>query len=189
MQQRPRRDDRLRGYEMGEFEAFYRATFGLVARSLFLLTDSRDEALEITQEAFVRTWDRWKLIRSSASPSSYTLRIASNLAKSALRRRRAWRKIALRSNPVDEAPVSETVAEAVSVRSALRSLSFRQRAAVVLVDLVDLAPPDAAALLGIAESTLRVHLSRGRSHLREQLGSLEVSDGGAQPVAQQEASS
>jgi DNA-directed RNA polymerase specialized sigma24 family protein len=41
--------------------------------------------------------------------------------------------------------------------------------AVVLCDLLDLSSDQAASILRIAPSTVRVHLSRGRSQLRDRL--------------------
>jgi DNA-directed RNA polymerase specialized sigma24 family protein len=55
------------------------------------------------------------------------------------------------------------------VVDALGELSPRQRACVVLVDYADLDAAGAAAALGMAEATVRVHLMRGRRALRTML--------------------
>jgi DNA-directed RNA polymerase specialized sigma24 family protein len=64
----------------------------------------------------------------------------------------------------------EGVAERDGVDRALAALSRRQREAVVLVDLLQFPADEAARLMGIAPSTLRVQLARGRERVRNQLG-------------------
>jgi RNA polymerase sigma-70 factor, ECF subfamily len=49
---------------------------------------------------------------------------------------------------------------------ALADLSPQQRAAVVLVDLLDFSSEDAARILGIRASTVRMHASRAHKALK-----------------------
>ena len=68
-------------------------------------------------------------------------------------------------------PGPETaVADRAEVFAALRGLSAKQRECVVLVDYVGLDDDEVATTLGIAASTVRVHLPRGRRALRVALG-------------------
>jgi RNA polymerase sigma-70 factor (ECF subfamily) len=53
---------------------------------------------------------------------------------------------------------------------ALDSLTPRQRAAVVLVDLLGYPTDEASRALGVTPSTVRVLLARGRQALRETIG-------------------
>lgn len=55
------------------------------------------------------------------------------------------------------------------VRSAVRALSMRQRAVVVLTYWLDLDPATVAGRLGISEGSVRRHLARARARLREVL--------------------
>jgi DNA-directed RNA polymerase specialized sigma24 family protein len=57
----------------------------------------------------------------------------------------------------------------MAVVQGLAELSPTQRASVVLVDYVDLDTNEAATILRIAPSTVRVHLARGRQKLRSSL--------------------
>lgn len=152
------------------FEDFYRSAFPVVSRSLYLLAESREDAFDMTQEAFARTWNRWDAFEAEDRPLLYTLRVAANLAKTALRRKRLWRRAAPRLAEVNHDGSTDSVLDRLEVHSALRSLSFKQRAAVVLVDVADVKPDEAAALLGVNPSTLRVHLARARERLRRELG-------------------
>jgi RNA polymerase sigma factor (sigma-70 family) len=58
----------------------------------------------------------------------------------------------------------------VELIQALRRLSGRQRAAVVLHHLADYPVTEVAAMLGTTSSAVRVHLTRGRRRLRSLLG-------------------
>jgi len=51
----------------------------------------------------------------------------------------------------------------------LRELSVRQRQAVVLRDWAGFETSEVASMLGVRESTVRVHLARGRQALRQSL--------------------
>jgi RNA polymerase sigma factor (sigma-70 family) len=73
-----------------------------------------------------------------------------------------------RSLPPDDAIAR--VEERELIVRALGTLTPRQRAAVVLIDILDYAAKDAAELLGITPSTIRVLLSRGRAQLRTAMG-------------------
>jgi len=57
----------------------------------------------------------------------------------------------------------------VDVLVSVNRLSVRQRAVVVLTYWEDLAPGDVAARLGISEGSVKRHLNRARSRLRELL--------------------
>lgn len=67
----------------------------------------------------------------------------------------------------DEISLIET---RIDIVRALASLSPRQRAAIVLTDLLDFNSEDAGRMLGIAPGTVRMHASRGRAALANILG-------------------
>ncbi len=134
--------------------------------AMWLVTRDRFEAEEIAQEAFLRIWERWERVRSMDDPAGYLYRTAFNVWRS--RRRRtavALRKAVHGRQHVDDASAEVEARDAV-VR-ALSRLTPRQRAAVVLVDLLDLPSEDAAAAMGIRPSTVRVLAARARAAMRE----------------------
>jgi RNA polymerase sigma-70 factor, ECF subfamily len=133
--------------------------------AMWLVTRDRDEAEEIAQEAFLRVWERWDRVRSMDDPAGYLYRTAFNVWRSRRRRAAVALRKAVHGRHVDDAS-AEVEARDVVVR-ALSRLTTRQRAAVVLVDLLDLPSEDAAAAMGIRPSTVRVLASRARATLRE----------------------
>lgn len=153
------------------FEAFYRTEARKLFGTMCLLTADRHEAEEIMQEAFVRALERWDRVQTHPDPAGYLFRTAFNLFRS--RRRRATRPLKrLISQPPADAFVE--LEELDSVARTLRHLPPRQRAAIVLMDLMDMTAPEAAKRLGIRPSTVRALASQGRRALRS---AMEASHG------------
>jgi RNA polymerase sigma-70 factor (ECF subfamily) len=74
----------------------------------------------------------------------------------------------------EERAAKEELVEAPEVRpevlAAVFSLSMQQRAVIVLTYWEDLAPSSIATLMAISEGSVKRHLARGRSRLKEALG-------------------
>jgi RNA polymerase sigma-70 factor (ECF subfamily) len=150
------------------FEDCFRAWFGQVARSAGLI--ARDAALgpDIAQEAFARLYERWDRIESDDHARNFVFRVGTNLARSQLRRRLAAPFGLTRPDDIEASPAAPTE-EWLDVADALGGLSPRQRTCVVLVDFADFDAATVGRMLGMAEGTVRVHLSRGRRAVRERL--------------------
>lgn len=148
-----------------EFEGFYRDAFPRVARFSMALCLSKDEAFDLTQEAFARTWAAWDRARSADEPAWFTMKIAANLAFSSTRRRRRLRTLLpkLISREAED-PTSRSDTR-LMLRAAIRSLPKKERMAVVLSYLGDLPSNQVADILGITPATVRVHLSHARARL------------------------
>jgi RNA polymerase sigma-70 factor, ECF subfamily len=150
-----------------EFEAFYRANERRLYGTLCLVAGDPDEAEDLMQEAFLRVWERWDRVRLMDDPDGYLYRTAFNLFRSRLRRllRRARRTT---PPPLDADPASQ-VDLRVDLLAVLRQLSPRQRAAVVLLDLLDLPSDEAGKILGVKAVTVRSLATRARQALRTDL--------------------
>ena len=149
------------------FEPFFRSTFVPVARAAALVARDAGVGQELAQEAFFRAHERWARFETEEHARRFAYRVAINLARSHLRKHVRVTLAGL--VPVDRPSRLETTDAWISVVSALARLSPRQRAAVVLVDYVGMASPEAAKVLGVAPGTVRAHLMRGRAALRERL--------------------
>jgi RNA polymerase sigma-70 factor (ECF subfamily) len=153
-----------------DFEAFYRVQFDNVAGAVFLMLGDREEAFDVTQEAFTRTWVAWAQIQEHERPEAFPFRVAMNLAKSHLRRLATFRRLLPRAveGRADAIPDARADDRLV-LAEALRELPPRQRSAVILCDLAGFTSEEAARLLRSRASTVRVHLARARSTLRSVL--------------------
>jgi len=97
-------------------------------------------------------------------PRGYLYRTAMNAFRSGYRRSLLAAKRSLHLREVDD-----EIAAVDALDSTTRSLSMlspRQRAAVVLTDLLGFSSEEAAQMLGIRPSTVRMHLSRAHAALK-----------------------
>jgi RNA polymerase sigma factor (sigma-70 family) len=125
------------------------------------LVDDRAEAEDVTAEAFARALARWRKIGRLDWREAWITRVAVNLAID--RRRRnppPMSKSSVGRDPTD------AVADHEVLVAAMRRLSRRQRAVIGLRYLVGLPIAEIAERMGLAEGTVRVHLSRGLRRLR-----------------------
>jgi len=123
------------------------------------------EAPDVVSEAFLRcvVSRRWPTV---SDRRAYLYRAVLNEAlatRRSLTRRRQRDRHAILAEPVSEEVPSYEVLDAV------RRLSVRQRAVVVLTYWQDLGPASVAGLLGVSEGAVRRHLARARAHLKEYL--------------------
>ena len=134
-------------------------------RALFFVTGSAHDAEELTQDAFLKLWERWDRIDSIEDPTAYLFRVAMNGFRMRTRRTRlAARKlipVGDPGDPFDEIDLRE------DVRKMLLGLPPRQRAALVLTEIFGYGSEQAAQILGIKPTTVRVLASQGRAALRE----------------------
>src|SRR5438552_17991899 len=70
----------------GSFEDFFRAEHARLLRALFLVAGNEQEAEELTQEAFLKVWERWDRVRGLDDPTGYLYRTAMNAFRSRYRR-------------------------------------------------------------------------------------------------------
>lgn len=141
----------------------------------YRLTASWPQADDLTAAVFSTLWRRRadvRLVDGSALP--WLLTVASNLSKNERRRvarfLRAMPRLAVDDARPDHAEVLAEDAAAHArlerVLAAVRRLPRAERQAVELCGLGRLPVADAAALLGIAEASVRSRLSRARTRLR-----------------------
>jgi len=154
--------------EMAHFETFYEAERDGLFGALVLITGNRHEAEEITQEAFVALWERWDRVSAMDDPTGYLYRTAMNSFRKRLRRTAmALRRIVGITSEQDAFAAAD--ARQV-VAAALAGLSRRQRAALVLTELLGFSSEEAGRVLGIKPVTVRVLASQGRAAMKKSVG-------------------
>ncbi len=150
------------------FGRFFEEHHERLHAALWLVVRDGHEAEEIAQDAFLKVWERWDRVGGIEDPPGYLFRTAMNLYRN--RRRRA--AVALR-RLIQLAPVNDPLA-AIEDRDlvvrALGTLTPRQRAALVLMDLLDMSSEEAAKALGVRPPTVRVLAARARTALHDRIG-------------------
>lgn len=151
------------------FDAFFVEHHRRLFKALYFVTGDAGAAEDLAQDAFLRLWQRWDEVSVMDDPEGYLFRAALNGAR--MRRRRAL-IAARRTVPVTEE--RDPFADAdmrVEVRRLLLRLTPRQRAALLLVDLLGYPSERAAHILGVRPSTVRALATQGRQALRATEGS------------------
>jgi RNA polymerase sigma-70 factor (ECF subfamily) len=153
-----------------EFSEFFASQYANLCWLDLLLTGSRAEAEELAQEALVRTWWRWKLVRRPDDPASYARKVLVNRRRS-LRRRAAVEARSLARSRPEEPVVPAGDERALVLWQAVQALPARQRAVLVLRFREDLTEAQVARLLGLPLGTVKSLGHRALARLRERLGS------------------
>jgi len=150
------------------FEAFFETEARTLFRRLCAVTGNSAEAEEIMQDAFLALWERWDRVGAIDDPTAYLYRTAMNVFRRRSRRAALAVRRALSPAP-DPAPFAE-IDEQQDVVAALAELTPRQRAALVLTDVMDYSSEEAGRALGVKPGTVRGLASRARATLRRQVG-------------------
>ena len=158
---------------IADFDAFYRRSFaGLVVLAV-AVTGQRAGAEDVVQDAMLDAHRRWDRVGGYDAPRSWVRRVVIQRAMKVSRKRANERRSHLRAiagggDGRDGAATSDRGLDP-ELSDALRALAPQQRAVLALHYLEDLSVADTAELLGIAEGTVKVHLSRGRVALATHL--------------------
>jgi RNA polymerase sigma-70 factor (ECF subfamily) len=152
------------------FERLYRAHVPRVSGLVRRMLDSADTD-DVTQDVFVRAWEKLHTFRGEAAFGTWLHRLAVNVIlarrKSVGSERRrfrdtegAWDAVAGRSEGVDHG---------VDFEEALRRLPERARQVFVLHDVQGYRHEEIAELLGIVPGTSKSQLHHARMALRKYL--------------------
>lgn len=164
---------RARAGDVAAFGALVRRHQERVFRFLHRMLDAREEAMELSQDVFVKAWQALPGWRPEAAFSTWLLQIARNAALDQLRRRQVVRFAPLEEGleVADEAPGPEaryaSRQRQVQLERALRRLAAEHREILLLREVEGLAYGELASVLGIAEGTVKSRLARARSTLLE----------------------
>ena len=155
------------------FELLYRRHAGRVHGAILRLTGGRHaRAEELTQEAFVRAWQKLPGFRFESAFGTWLYRLAVNTALMDLR--------AQKNDPVEQGVEEHALpesgaspfcpAEREELERAVAGLSPRTRAVLVLHDVEGWKHEEIAAELDMAVGSSKAQLHRARRLLRRALG-------------------
>lgn len=171
--------------EAQQFESFLRDYQNMVFSTAMRLLANQSEAEDVTQEVFLRAYQRFGELKASPTAGGWLKTVATNLALNHLSRYRSrWTFFSdmFRGNNDDaeEAEIEFAAATDVAdeiesgdrkvlVEQALASLPAAQRVPLVLYHLEGLQYDEIAAKLGISMGKVKTDIFRGREALRRKL--------------------
>lgn len=174
---RVREQERVRAAQNGDlvaFEELYRDNVGRVHAICFRLAGEATLAEELTQDVFVRAWQKLPSFRGDSAFSTWLHPLTINVA---LSERRSRRRRLARVMPTDDLTPFERPGKAggpetgLDLERALGELPEGARAVFVLHDVEGYKHGEIAELIGVATGTSKAQLHRARRLLREALQS------------------
>ncbi|NUR28560.1 MAG: SigE family RNA polymerase sigma factor [Catenulispora sp.] len=150
------------------FDAFYRASSQRCLRFAYAMCGDVAEAQDLTQEAYVRCWQRWRQVSRYPYPEAWLRTVVTRLVTDRWR----WLGVRRRAHQHDRPPepVPPPSEDGVLLATALRGLPADQRRAIVLHYLLDLSVAQIADETGHGANTVKSWLARGRTNLGKVLG-------------------
>jgi RNA polymerase sigma-70 factor (ECF subfamily) len=162
-----------RAGDSAAFAVLVRRHQDAVYRFVLRMVGTRDEALDLTQDAFVRAWQALPQWQPEAQFRTWLFRIASNAALDALRRRRvvefeplndAFEAAADEPDPEKRLELKRRVA---ALEASLAKLSAEHREILLLREVENMTYEEIGAVLGLSEGTVKSGLARARAALLE----------------------
>jgi len=174
-----------RGDEMA-FGQIVNAYKDRIVNYLYQFLGDYQKAVELSQETFLRVYFKANQYRPIAPVSSWIYAIATNLARTEMKRARRASLVSLEeiaAHEVEERAYSEDPPDPgllKNLRQALHSLHPRYRVPVILKDMEGFSQEEIAEILKKPVGTIKARISRGRQFLKKKLA--EARDGGKAPV-------
>ncbi|MBR5453665.1 MAG: sigma-70 family RNA polymerase sigma factor [Clostridia bacterium] len=165
----------------GDSEAFailLREKQSLVYNLAYRLSENREDALDISQEVFIKVWRSLPGFRGDSSFDTWLYRITLNAARDYLERERKHTR-----GKVDEEDTPESLTasydtpeeryldleEAGEVKAALGRLSREHREILILREVHGYGYREIADMLDLEEGTVKSRINRARAALKKEL--------------------
>jgi RNA polymerase sigma-70 factor (sigma-E family) len=160
----------VRGDRDKQFHEFVLARrAGLVRTATLLTAGDRHLAEDLVQSTLTKLYVAWPSFERADNPEAYTRRVLVNALSD--ERRRLWRRRERPTAELPELPGADQHPDAMAdaLRTALRELPPKMRAAVVFRYFHDLTVTETAEALGCSEGNVKSQTSRALARLRTAL--------------------
>ncbi|MET8042141.1 SigE family RNA polymerase sigma factor [Micromonospora sp. NPDC005215] len=146
-----------------QFREFVETRYMDLLRVAYHLTGSAQDAEDLVQTALVKVMRRWRRVDD---PMAYLRRVMVNQHISSWRRHRVHEVVTSILPDRSGRDMTEAVTERHALYEAMRELTPRTRAVIVLRYVVDLPEVAVAAALGCSVGSVKSRASRGLARLR-----------------------
>ena len=169
---------RVLGGDQSAFEALFLANQKNVYNLALKITANEDDALDISQEAFLKAYAQLGSFRGESRFSVWMYRMTHNLCIDFLRKKSRAKVVSLTYEDDDdvgelEIPDLRSLPENDTIRRELRGtidesigeLSPKHREILMMREITGLSYEEIGAALGISEGTVKSRLARARQNL------------------------
>lgn len=167
----------LAGQESAQRQLYGRYV-GAMFHTVLRLVANRSDAEDVTQEVFVKVFEKLESFRGESTLGAWIKRITVNTTLNFLRQANRLQTVAFEhQSPLPDEPEVDETAWAHDIRrihEAITELPDGCRAVFSLHLLEGFRHQDVAQLLGISESTSKTQYMRAKRILREKLGDSEI---------------
>lgn len=155
------------------FERLYRANVGRIFAVCTRMANDRSLADELTQDVFVRAWDKLSLFRGDSAFATWLHRLAVNVVLNARKSDgRRHSRLDGDSDTIDQVPQGAAVSvpgASLDLEAAIAGLPPGARRIFVLHDVEGYKHEEIAEMFGITAGGSKAQLHRARHLLREAL--------------------
>ncbi|HJT57510.1 MAG TPA: RNA polymerase sigma factor [Ktedonobacteraceae bacterium] len=145
---------------------------GPICSYLVHLVGNDEVGRDLAQETFIRAWKGLLTIQGEVSFRPWLYRIATNVARSYLKREQLMRWLPWTDNEMGTADVlrvagpEEQAGEQECIAQILGMLSPQNRTCLLLQHVAGFSQREIATILGISEKSVSAYVSRGREQFR-----------------------
>ncbi|MEI6521675.1 MAG: sigma-70 family RNA polymerase sigma factor [bacterium] len=174
--------DRINSGDTGAFRLLYDRYHQKIYRTVYRMLNSADDAADVTQDIFVRAFERLNSLKDGQAFQAWLMQLAVNMVRDKLRRF-IWPTFSLTTTDddteidmPDNLPGPQQIAEnndlSQHVQQALMKLSPDHRTVIILHHLEGMSLEEIAVILKTPTGTLKSRLARARVQLRDLLKDL-----------------
>ncbi len=155
------------------YEKLYRANAGKVYALCLRMCGQKELAEDLTQESFIRAWQKLDSFRGDSKFSSWLYRLTSNVVIGHLRSNNKWQldqyNEALHESVLAEEGYNDSIkAHRDDIEKALLTLSDKARVVLIMHDYLGYKHKEISEITGMAIGTSKTHLHRAKAQLKAQ---------------------
>jgi RNA polymerase sigma-70 factor, ECF subfamily len=164
--------EKLKEKDVDSFEFLYKKYVNKIYTLAFRITQNQNIAEELTQDIFVRVWEKINSFKGNSSFFTWLYRLAINIILNDIR---IHSNIYEKEVKVDDfttfydESVKSNIDTAIDIEKAIASLPLRAREVFILYDIEGFQHEEIAKLANISVGTSKSHLHRARYLLKEAL--------------------
>ena len=155
------------------FIALYDSLSSAIFRHCFFRLSSRERALEISQEAFLKVWEYFDRGTDIKNPTALVYRVANNLIIDEYRRKKTVSLEMMQEGGFDVEDGGEEkrmdAMEIDKIRMAIKKIPEKYQQVITLRFVEGLSPSEIGAIVNRTENSVSVQLNRAIKMLQEVL--------------------